>query len=138
MTASKRVFLGLDIGERRIGAAVGDAIGRIAQPIGYKEVDDGSAAIIDWCHNYGVTDIIVGRPRSQSGELSSQTIAIERYVDNNLTSLDLPIHWQDESVTSIIAEDRLRQRGKPYAKGDIDAEAATIILQDFLDGGRYE
>jgi len=43
------------------------------------------------------------------------------------------VEFQDESLTSVIAEDRLRVSGKPYAKSDIDALAAAIILQDYLE-----
>ena len=43
------------------------------------------------------------------------------------------IVFQDESLTSVMAEDRLKASGKPYEKGDIDAMAATIILQDYLE-----
>jgi RNase H-fold protein (predicted Holliday junction resolvase) len=46
--------------------------------------------------------------------------------------LPLPISWQDEAVTSVRAEEELRARGKPYVREDIDALAATYILEDYL------
>ena len=50
-----------------------------------------------------------------------------------LEAFNLPIIFQDESVTSVIAEERLQSRKKAYTKADIDAEAAAIILQDYLE-----
>ena len=131
---NKRVFLGLDVGEQRIGLATGDSIGRIAQPIGTiqpnESVPDTLKAAIS---NYDVHEIVVGRPRNQAGDTTDQTRSVETFAKAILEPLQMPIHWQDESVTSVIAEERLKARKKPYAKGDIDAEAASIILQDFLE-----
>jgi putative transcription antitermination factor YqgF len=50
-----------------------------------------------------------------------------------LSELDAEIAFQDESLTSVLAEERLKKHGRPYSKGDIDAQAAAIILQDYLE-----
>jgi putative holliday junction resolvase len=50
-----------------------------------------------------------------------------------LQDLGLPIFWQEESLTSVLAEDRLKNSKKDYQKHEIDAEAASIILQDYLE-----
>jgi putative holliday junction resolvase len=131
---SKRVFLGLDVGLARTGIAYGDSIGRIAQPIGVVLVSDDIAGdLAKWVSELGVTDLVIGRPRNQSGETTKQTAEVEKFAKEYLQSLDLPIHWQDESVTSVIAEERLKSRKKGYRQSDIDAEAAAIILQDYLE-----
>lgn len=131
---NKRTYLGLDVGGQRIGLAQGDSIGRIAQPFATIEVDgneiDAIKAIINDCD---ITDLVVGKPRNQSGEETHQTQLIQSFANDKLAALNLPVHWQDESVTSVIAEERLKARKKPYGKGDIDAEAASIILQDYLE-----
>jgi putative transcription antitermination factor YqgF len=50
-----------------------------------------------------------------------------------LEGLELPVEFQDESLTSVVAEDRLKAHKRPYTKGDIDAQAAAIILQDYIE-----
>jgi putative Holliday junction resolvase len=130
----KRVYIGLDVGEQRIGVAQGDSIGRIAQPVRTVSVDGHEAtALQSLIGEYDATDLVVGKPRNQSGAETAQTEWVKDFAAIQLKQTGLPIHWQDESVTSVIAEERLKARKKPYTKGDIDAEAASIILQDFLE-----
>ncbi|MNT44841.1 putative Holliday junction resolvase [compost metagenome] len=75
--------------------------------------------------------IIVGYPRNQSGETTAQTAYVEGFA-RQLTDI-AEVIFQDESLTSVIAEERLKSYKKPYSKGDIDAQAAAIILQDYLE-----
>ena len=126
-------YICLDVGQRRVGVAVGDSGLRLAWPHGTVIVDGNEAvelnAIVE---SQQATDLVVGRPRNQSGNPTAQTKFVEDFVQRVLKPIKLPIHWQDESVTSVIAEERLQASGKPYNKEDVDAQAATIILQDFL------
>jgi putative Holliday junction resolvase len=131
---SPKVYLSLDIGGQRIGVATGDSVARLAsiQPtvqVNGREAEEIRRLVAD----LGVTDLVVGRPRNQAGETTNQTQTVEAFAAQALSPLALPIHWQDESLTSVIAEERLAARKKPYSKADIDAEAAAIILQDYLD-----
>lgn len=131
---SKKVYLGLDVGGQRVGMAHGDSVARLASVLPTLNVDGQEvAAIRRLVHELGITDVVVGRPRNQSGEPTQQTAAVERFVASVIEPLKLSIHWQDESLTSIMAEQRLGDRKKPYTKADIDAEAAAIILQDYLE-----
>lgn len=130
---NKRVYLGLDVGGQRIGVALGDSIGRIAQPLTTVSTATAADDLRKIIAENSVTHIVVGRPRNQSGETTTQTQAIETFAGQTLQQFGMPLHWQDESLTSVIAEERLAARRKPYSKGDIDAEAASIILQDFLE-----
>jgi putative Holliday junction resolvase len=130
---SKRVYIGLDVGGQRIGIAVGDSIGRIAQPLQTVPTDQFGVLIRQVLQKNDVTDVVVGRPRNQSGEPTAQTAVVEQFVRQHVEPLGPALHWQDESVTSVIAEERLKVRKKSYTKGDIDAEAAAIILQDYLE-----
>lgn len=132
--ASKRVFLGLDVGTKRIGVAVGDSIARIAQPVATLEANARTAnALYKYLKDLDVTDIIVGRPRNQSGDTTAQTELVQAFVAEMFGPQHPTVHWQDESVTSVMAEERLQARKKPYTKAEIDAEAAAIILQDYLE-----
>ena len=131
---SKRVYLGLDVGTKRIGVAVGDSIARIAQPIATIDVGENEVGQIQtYIKDHEVTDVVIGRPRNQAGDKTDQTRLVEDFVASALRGSEYELHWQDESVTSVVAEERLKSRKKPYSKHDIDAEAAAIILQDFLE-----
>ena len=78
--------------------------------------------------------VIVGLPRSLDGRDTPQTLAVRRFCDDVLwRKLQIEPIFQDEAGTSSVAEDRLKESGRSYAKVDIDAEAAAIILQDYLD-----
>lgn len=129
-----KIYLGLDIGLQRIGVSRSDSISRLAstQPtimVDGREAEKLRRLVTD----LAVTDLVVGRPRNQSGDLTDQTQIVEQMVARLLGPLKLPIHWQDESLTSVMAEEHLANSKKPYTKADIDAEAAAIILQDYLD-----
>jgi putative holliday junction resolvase len=76
--------------------------------------------------------VVVGWPRGLEGQHTNQTAAIEAFVAELRQHVALPIHYQDEALTSRHAEAELQGRGKIYSKEDIDALAATYILDDFL------
>ena len=126
-------LLGLDVGEKRIGVAVGDSSVRIAIPFDTIEVDgDEIKTIAKLVLNENSEVIVVGYPRNQSGEATAQTKYVEDFA-KKLVDLGPKIEFQDESLTSVIAEQRLISYKKPYTKGDIDAQAAAIILQDYIE-----
>ncbi len=135
MTANKRVLLGLDVGERRIGISLGDNIGRLASPLLTLDVDGVELVRLQRVMlEHEVTDFVVGLPRNMSGEETAQTATVRDFVVRRLNGFELPVYFQDESLTSVGAEQELQRRGRPYRKGDIDALAATQILQDYMEG----
>jgi putative Holliday junction resolvase len=126
-------YLALDVGEKRIGVAVGDSGVRIAIPFETLEVDGTEVEqIAQLVVNENTDTIVVGYPRNQSGEPTAQTAYVEEFA-KQLRDIAPNLVFQDESLTSVLAEQRLKAQGKPYTKGDIDAQAATIILQDYLE-----
>jgi putative Holliday junction resolvase len=128
-----KTILALDVGEKRIGVAVGDMGVRIAVPFETIVVDgQENARIAELVISERADTVVIGYPRNQSGEATAQTAYVERFAAT-LTMLNVPIVFQDESLTSVMAEQRLKSYGKPYTKGDIDAQAATMILQDYLE-----
>lgn len=132
MTQSKS-FLALDVGEKRIGVAVGDNAVRIAVPfetieVNGKELERIARLVID----ERVDTVVVGYPRNQSGEATAQTAYVEAFA-KQLADIAPRLEFQDESLTSVLAEEQLKSHGRPYSKGDIDAQAAAIILQDYLE-----
>ncbi|NTW61395.1 Holliday junction resolvase RuvX [Candidatus Saccharibacteria bacterium] len=131
MTKSNIVCL--DVGEKRIGVAIGDTAVRIAIPFDTIEVDGSEIkAIAEIIVRQNPSVLVVGYPRNQSGEATKQTIFVEDFV-KKLKDIAPRIDFQDESLTSVIAEQRLISYKKPYSKADIDAHAAAIILQDYLE-----
>lgn len=123
----------LDIGEKRIGVAVGDSDVRIAIPFETVEVDGNEIrAISDIINQEKAQIIVIGYPRNQSGETTAQTKLVEEFA-SKLSDIAPKIVFQDESLTSVIAEQQLATYNRPYSKADIDSQAASIILQDYLE-----
>lgn len=133
MTQDKQL-IALDIGEKRIGVAVADLGVRIAVPVETIAMNEATfrGDIAQLVTKYEANEIIIGYPRNQSGEPTAQTDYVEACA-SQLEDLDATVKFQDESLTSVIAEQRLRAKGGPIQKGDIDAEAAAIILNDYLE-----
>ncbi|MES2630469.1 MAG: Holliday junction resolvase RuvX [Patescibacteria group bacterium] len=130
---SNRALIGLDVGEKRIGVAVADGSVRIAVPFTTIEVDGSEIqAIAELAIKEDAEAFIVGYPRNQKGEVTAQTDYVENFA-KQLEDIGPKIIFQDESLTSVIAEQRLIDQKKPYSKGDIDAQAASIILQDYVE-----
>ena len=130
---SSQSIICLDVGEKRIGVAVADRAINIAVAYDTIVVDgDELKKIADIVIREGVRTIVVGYPRNQQGETTAQTSYVERFA-SQLKDMAASIVFQDESLTSVMAENRLIAMKKPYTKGDIDAQAAAIILEDYLE-----
>ena len=126
-------LVSLDVGEKRIGVAVADTGVRLAIPFSTVEVDGTEITeITRIVIRENAKVLVVGYPRNQSGEATAQTHYVEQFV-KQLENVDVKIVFQDESLTSVMAEQRLISYKKPYTKGDIDAMAASIILQDYIE-----
>ena len=126
-------YLALDVGEKRIGVALGDDGVRLAFAYETIEVDGNEIVrIAELAIRERADVIVVGYPRNQSGEATAQTRYVEEFA-RRLEDFDAKIVFQDESLTSVLAEQRLQSHKKPYTKGDIDTLAAAIILQDYLE-----
>lgn len=133
MTQTKQL-LSLDIGSVRIGVAVADTSVKIAIPYETIPMDENNFRrdVADLIQKTAAQVVVVGYPRNQSGEDTAQT-TYARDKAAFLKDLDVEVAFQDESLTSVIAEQRLKQRGGSYEKSDIDKEAAAIILQDYME-----
>ncbi|MFZ2125215.1 MAG: Holliday junction resolvase RuvX [Candidatus Saccharimonadales bacterium] len=135
MTRSHRI-VSLDVGEKRIGVAVGDSGVCIAVPFDTVDVDGSELeSIAKIIIKERADKIVIGYPRNQSGEATKQTEFVEEFA-KKLTDMASEIVFQDESLTSVMAEQQLASYNKPYTKADIDSQAAAIILQDYLEANR--
>jgi len=130
---SSQSLVCLDVGEKRIGIAVADTGVRIAVAFDTIEVDGTELTkIAEIIIREGAKTLVVGYPRNQQGETTAQTAYVENFA-KQLEEVAEKIVFQDESLTSVMAENRLIAMKKPYTKGDIDAQAAAIILEDYME-----
>jgi len=130
---SSQSLVCLDVGEKRIGVAVADTAIKIAVAFDTVIVDGREIeAIAEIIVREKAKTVIVGYPRNQQGETTAQTNYVELFAQK-LEDIAETIVFQDESLTSVIAEQRLIAMKRPYNKGDIDAQAAAIILQDYME-----
>ena len=130
--AAKKSILALDVGDRRVGVALADSQIKIAVPYGYLERSDKIIQqITELMLDHDINILVVGYPRNQSGEATKQTESVEQFAEELAEiEIDADLVFQDESLSSVEAERRL---GRVKDKGEIDAEAASIILQDYLE-----
>ena len=130
--AAKKNILALDVGDRRVGVALADSQIKIAVPYGYLERSDKIIQqITELMLDHDINILVVGYPRNQAGEATKQTESVEQFAKELAeVEIDADLVFQDESLSSVEAERRL---GRVKDKGKIDAEAASIILQDYLE-----
>jgi len=127
------VVLALDIGEKRIGVAVAEAPVFLAHPLTTLNVSESvKDELLNLIKERDARTLVVGLPRNQSGEATKQTEAVEQFIEKLQLPEGVKIRWQDESLTSVKAKEELENRKKPYTKADVDALAATFILEDYL------
>lgn len=142
--SGKRI-VGLDIGQRRIGVAVSDPTRTLARPLGVlastpdlphtvgvivAEIDRLAA------EEDGVEGVVIGLPRRLDGSDNDMTPRVKALADALRARIGVPIALQDERLSSREAESRLAMREKDWRvrKQRLDAAAAAVILQDYLDG----
>jgi len=126
-------LLALDVGSVRIGVARASSLVRLPEPLmtiqnGPETVQRLKQLVVE----HDARTLVVGLPRGLEGQETAQTASVREFVALLSQQLSIPIVLQDEAVTSRKAEDELLARGKPYAKGDVDALAAAYILDDYL------
>lgn len=138
--------LGIDFGARRIGLAMSDASGTLASPI--RAIDrrdataDAVALVLNVVDELGrdepVNRIVVGLPRRLDGADNDQTAHVRAFAAALELRSGLPIELQDERLSSREAEERLALRERDWRKRKtrLDAAAAAIVLQDWLDSHR--
>ena len=137
-------IVGLDIGERRIGIAISDATATLARPVAVlaragsdadavRLVADEIARLAS--EEDGVASVVVGLPRRLDGTANAMTPRVEAFAERLRAASGLPVVLQDERLSSREAESRLALREKDWRarKKKLDAAAAAVILQDYLD-----
>ncbi len=139
-------FLGLDIGDRRIGVAVSDGLGLTAQPVltlerrrtGGSISRDDLRSLARLARRFAVAGIVVGNPVRLSGETSQQALINQAFASELGQLTGLPVHLWDERLTTREAHRILYEAGHPRQnhRRVVDQVAATLILQSYLDEAR--
>ena len=130
-------LIGFDFGERRIGVAVGETVTRIANPLGAIDAQANDARfreiekLVDEWHPAA---FVVGRPRHADDSAHAIAKLAEKFARRLQARYHVPVVMVDETLTSDTAEATLREsRAGTRRKSDVDAVAAAIILQSYLD-----
>lgn len=125
-------ILSLDVGEKRIGLATTDELLITCSPFGFIEREGALGRLAGIIKDENIEKLVVGMPFLPSGPLGSQAEDVLRFVEE-LKTLGISIDFEDEVLTSVEAERRLRSLKNPnFQKGDVDAMAACIILESYL------
>ncbi len=133
--------LGLDLGAARIGIAISDPERRLAVPLGTVAVGQPPGdlkAVAELVRENDVTTVVVGWPRSLSGEDGPAAIQARSFADALKAVLEVPVALQDERLSTVEAERVLREAGVTGRRRRevVDRTAATVILQAWLDADR--
>jgi putative holliday junction resolvase len=137
-------IVGFDVGERRIGVAVSDASCTLARPVTTLSVTGLDKKAIDAAaeqllrleaEDDSISHLVVGLPKRLDGTPNDLTHRVERFARDLAARTQLPVSLQDERLSSHEAESRLAVREKNWRvrKQRLDAAAAAVILQDYLD-----
>ena len=130
-------LIGFDFGERRIGVAVGETSTRIANPLGAIEESANEArfrAIGRLVDEWQPAGFVVGLPRHADDSEHAVAKLAEKFARRLEARYHLPVEFVDETLTSAVAESELRASAtRRSRKADIDALAAAMILQSYLD-----
>jgi len=130
--------MGLDVGDKKIGVALSDPSQVLASPLKtiIRVTYDGAIKeIIDLARKHDISKIVVVLPYSLNGAIGKQAEKVLVFSRQIAQATDVEIIMQDERLTSVSANQKLREAGKKGSKlkNEMDAAAATVILQAYLD-----
>jgi putative Holliday junction resolvase len=141
MEATVPRIMGLDVGDRRIGVAVSDALGLTAQPVltltrSNRKQDLKSLQRL--IRKYGCSAIVVGNPLYMSGDLSPQAAKAQAFAEILREASGLPVYLWDERLTTTEAHRHLHAAGRSLSehKMVVDQVAAVLILESYLEAKR--
>ena len=130
--------MALDVGEKKIGVAISDALLLTAQArptLRRKDLKSDLSTLGRLAEENEVHEIVVGNPLHMSGKESLQSEKVAKFAKELRSALNLPVVFWDERLTSFAAEQHLEEMGLNWRqrREHIDKIAAMIILQNYLD-----
>jgi putative Holliday junction resolvase len=131
-------FLGLDVGEKRIGVSIGDTEAFMARPLDVirrRSRGEDFAVIAGFVTEWEVSRIVAGLPLTTEGDIGPQARRVKRYIRELGRVVLVPIDWVDERYTTVDAHEIMQTVGYSSKKRreQVDAVAAALILQSYLD-----
>ena len=133
-------IMALDVGERRIGVALSDALGITAQPLmTYNRAKDNRKEDIQglWelIKKHEVEKLVVGLPKNMNNTLGFKAEEVQNFIKALVAVEDIPVEWVDERLTTVSAERTLLEAdvSRKKRKEVIDKMAAVLILQTYLE-----
>jgi len=131
-------LLAIDHGDKRMGIAASDPLGMMAHPLEFipsEPFDKFLIRLKEILAERETEQIIVGMPRNMDGTIGPQALKVEDFVAVLKKSVTVSVHTWDERLTTVMAEDKLREAGVSVrdAKKKVDASAAAVMLQDYMD-----
>jgi putative pre-16S rRNA nuclease len=135
------VHLGVDVGEKRIGVALSDDLEILASPLGLvlrRSTEQALTEIVRLAQQHSAEVVVVGLPASDPQRLSEQARRIRRFGERLRARLSVPLVFADETHSTLRAAEALRAAGVRPEKmrQRLDAAAAAIMLNDYLEGKR--
>jgi len=130
--------LGIDYGEKRIGVALSDEAGRVAFPRGTIEAGAGAFSAVDaLVKQEGVQKIVIGEASDLAGQPNRIMEDIAQFKKDLEELCAVPVEYEKEFFTSALAARQFAPEEKSRKKNpehkDLDASAAALILQSYLD-----
>ncbi|MBX4199466.1 Holliday junction resolvase RuvX [Candidatus Saccharibacteria bacterium] len=130
MQAEPKQLIGLDVGQKRTGIARASSIARLAEPLATVETTELQTKLKELFEQYDPEIVVIGLPRNLNSEDTEQTRWVRDYMKELMSRFpERKFHWQDEALTTVAAG----QESNAKKPTEIDARAAAIILQDFLN-----
>jgi len=128
--------LAIDVGEKRVGLSTCDELRMIASPYGFLQREGSLEKIVGIVSSEEIGQIVIGLPQLSSGDLGTQAEDIQQFATALGDLTKIPIDFENEILSSVEATNRLkRMKPKIKDKGEVDAMAATIILESYLNRG---
>ena len=133
-------YVGLDVGERRIGVASSDLMGLIANAVGNvvrsdNDLEGDLQKTADKIRELGGEAVVIGLPKNMNGTIGPRAESVMAFAEALKEKIDVPIHFWDERLSTVEAHKTMIDAGmsRSKRKNKVDSVAAVLILQGFLD-----
>ena len=124
-------ILGLDVGDKRIGAAIASTIARLPRPLDHLiNTSEVMPQIAELVRHEGVNKVVIGLPRSLDGQETAQSQKVRQFASELAPHIDCELEFADETLSTVRAEEYLKASKSPGVSAD--SLAACYILEEFL------
>lgn len=128
-------ILAIDVGERKIGLAIGDTETKLAfprRPLLVESWTSAWQALADLVRDEQVATIVIGWPRNSDGSEGAQARRVEQFIELLMPHVQVPIVKRDERLTSQAVQREQATVGRTLARGEEDSRAAQLLLESYL------